>query len=110
MVHPPLISLFDNAQGAVAQRGRNDATLRRPGIGAPELLLCQDSGFQELHQQSIHRPVGTVPPDPLHQQMMVDVIETALDIALDDPLIRDLVTLAVLFAYAARPDGRANVL
>ena len=79
MVHPPLISLFDNAQGDVGQQRRNDATLRRPGIGAPELLLCQGSGFQELHQQSIHRPVGTVPPDPLHQQMMVDVIEASIN-------------------------------
>jgi len=73
------------------------------------LFFRQNSGFQELNEQSIHFPVDAVPSHPIHQQVVIDIVETALDIAFNDPLIGDIVTFAVRFACAPRPHCHTDV-
>jgi hypothetical protein len=47
---------------------------------------------------------------PIHQQVVIDVVEAAFDIAFNDPLIRCIVTFAVRFASAPRPHCHTDVL
>ena len=79
VLHPPLVSLFDQTQGDIVQQWRDDAPLRRAGIRAKELLFAKDTSLQELHEQSVHPQVSTVLAHALHKQMMVDVVEGTPD-------------------------------
>jgi hypothetical protein len=46
----------------------------------------------------------------VHQQVVVDMIEAALNVPLDNPLIRGVVTFSVYFACLAWPRGHTNML
>ena len=63
--------------------GRDDAPLRGSGYRMPAVALDHDVGFQEGE----HEPQDLAIPDaaahPIHQHMMIDGVEAALDIPLD---------------------------
>jgi hypothetical protein len=52
------------------------------------LLLGEDASFQELNHKTIHFSVGDATTHTLHERMMIDVVKTALDVSLDNPLVR----------------------
>ena len=90
--------------------GSHDSSLRRPGISSEELILRQNAGFQELHEQSIHLAIPAVPTHPVHQQMVIDMIEATLDVAFDHPLVRGIVTFAVRVVPSSRSHCHPNML
>ncbi len=53
-----------------------------------ELVLRQHAGFQEAPDQPRHPSIGNASAYTIHQVMVVDVIEAASDISLNDPGIR----------------------
>ena len=74
-------------QSYLLRSGRQNAALRRSRLGAHERTFAENSCFQERSDKSTHLPVGDPPSQAVHQMMVVDVIEAALDVAFDDPLI-----------------------
>jgi len=72
------------------------------------LFFSQYSGFQEPYEQPIHPTVADTPPYALHQPVVIDVIETALDVSFDDPLVGHRMSLAIC-RLGSGPHGHADV-
>ena len=99
----------DSGTSSLLRTWGDDAPLRRAGVGAKELLLAECASLQELHEQPVHLPVSTVLAHALHQLVMVDVVEAALDVAFDHPLVGRLMPQAVGLAHAPGPQGHPDV-
>jgi hypothetical protein len=85
----PLISFLDHTEGDVRKQGRENPALWRAGIATEEGALRENAGVEERDEQAVHLGVGDPAAYPLHQTMVVDVVEASLDISLDDPLVRE---------------------
>jgi len=75
--------------------------LRCAGFGSKELLLRENTSFQECDDEAVHLRVSDTTASPLHQAMMADVIETSLDVPFDGPWVwkpylRPVISLHVL--------------
>jgi hypothetical protein len=81
------ISLLDAGQRDVGEQGGEDVALRGAGLGAREHTVGQDARLQECPDQSCHPQVGDAPAQARHDVMVVDMVEAALDVPFDDPLI-----------------------
>lgn len=57
-------------------------------VRTQELILRKNAGFQEQPDQPRHPLVGHASAYPVHQMVVVDVVEAALNVTLDDPVIR----------------------
>jgi hypothetical protein len=57
------------------------------------MLLVHHACFQECHDKRIDFGVNDAFANAIHQGMMPDVIETAFDVSLNSPLIREPVGL-----------------
>ena len=66
----PFVLLLDDAQRDVRQQGGQDPTLRRPAVGAQELLLGQNASLQECQDEPLELRVTDALPHALHQPMM----------------------------------------
>lgn len=95
MMNPPLIALFDCRQGNVRQKRRDHATLGRAVVSGQKEAFCQHTGLQELPNHTRHPEIADTRANSLHQQVMINVIKAALDVALDDPLIRRALASAI---------------
>ncbi|ROO59780.1 site-specific DNA recombinase [Micromonospora sp. Llam0] len=68
--------------------GREDPALRRSRERLFSVaVLRQDSGFQERLHPHAHPLVLDPVPEPGHQRRMVDLVETTLDVRLEDPVV-----------------------
>ncbi len=79
-------------------------------MGSQKLLFRKCPGFQELHQQPIHPAIRAVLTHAVHQPVVVDMIEAAVNVPLDLPLILGVVTFSVYCACLAWPRGHAKML
>jgi hypothetical protein len=83
-----LVSFLDRAERDVRQERRQNPTLGSAGIRAGELTLCQDTCSQERYDESIHLRVTDAPAYPVHQRVVIDIVEASFDVSFDGPLIR----------------------
>ena len=81
--NPALVSLVDGREIDVGQKRRDDTPLRGAGPRMPTVALDHDVGLQEGE----HEPQDLAVPDaaahPVHQHVMIDSVETPLDIPFD---------------------------
>jgi hypothetical protein len=89
--------LFNAAVNA-CNSTRTSAIPRRP----EELLLGQNARLQELPDQSRHLPISYALAQPVQEKMMIDLIETALDVPLNNPDVWRSVSPPVLPAFRQR--------
>ncbi len=87
----------------------DDTALGSAFAGWKQKAFFQHAGCQEPSDQSPHLRVSNTGADALHQPMVVDMVETALDVPLDDPGVGRLPTPAVA-RFCSRPDRHADVL
>ena len=80
---PPFVSLIDGREINVGQQRRYDSPLRGSCHWMPTVAFDHDVGLQEGENEPQDLPVPDAATHPLHQHMMIDGIEAALDIALD---------------------------
>jgi hypothetical protein len=104
----PLVSFLDDAEGDVREQGRENSALRRAGVAPEERALRENAGLEERNDQAVHFGVVDPSADALHQAVMVDVIEASFDVALHDPLVRELLLAALLVRLGAQE--QPNVL
>jgi len=52
------------------------------------LLLRQNTCSQESCNESIHLCITDAPAYPVHQCVMIDIVEAPFDVSFDGPLIR----------------------
>jgi hypothetical protein len=109
MVDPSFVSLFDCAKRNVGEQGRYDPALRGAGFCSEESILRQDACCQELSDQPYHLLIGDAGAQPIEKQMMVDVVEAALDVPLDDPSVWCSMAPTIALALAGA-DGLPDVL
>jgi hypothetical protein len=109
VMRPPLISFLDNAEGDICEQGRNDTTLWRAQACRKDDTVRQDPGFQELAEQPRHLDITDARTYTLHQFVVIDVVETALDVAFDDPGIRRPLASAI-FGFCSRSHAHADML
>jgi hypothetical protein len=83
------VSLLDEAESNVREQRRENPALRRAGVAAEERALRENAGLEESDDQAVRLRVRDPPAHPLHQTVMVDVVEASLDVSLDDPLVRE---------------------
>ena len=69
----------------------------------------QNAGLQELRDQSRHLQIADASANPLHQLVVIDVVETALDVSFDDPLVGRPLAPAI-FGLRSRSHGHADML
>ncbi len=105
VINPPLVAFLDRTKCDVGEQRRDHSALGRAGTGRKKEPFLKHSGLQELPNQSRHLQITDACTNALHQQMVIDLIEAALDIALDDPLIRRPLTPAIA-GLGARAYGR----
>ena len=78
----------DHRRGYLLRWGREDRTLRGPGVVLPQhAVLTEDPGLQERLHQGQDAFIPDASPHPLHEGDMRDFVEAGFDVALDDPLI-----------------------
>jgi hypothetical protein len=78
--------LIERRQGDVRQQGREDPALRRAGDRVLEAsLLGQDPGPQERLDERHHALVRDAPSHAAENGRVVELIETRLDVRLNDP-------------------------
>ena len=109
MICPSLVTFLDRAKSDVGKQRGDDPTLRRAVVCAQELILRQNSGFQKLSDQPHDPPVGHACAQPIHEMVMVDVVETALYVAFNDPVVRHSVPSAILIPLS-RLQGLPDML
>jgi site-specific DNA recombinase len=79
----------DMRESSLLRWGREDRPLRSTGVGVPQrATLGEDACLQERLHQGQDAVVPDAGPHPFHQGGVGDLIETGLDVALHDPLIR----------------------
>ncbi|MCY1368907.1 hypothetical protein D9M69_559190 [compost metagenome] len=75
---------FQAIERQIRQGGRYDSALRRAGIRGQQLTFVHDTGLQPLPEYTfVHRNVGDQP-------VVVDVVEAALYVRLQNPMSRGL--------------------
>lgn len=88
VVNPSLVPLLDRAERDVGEQRRDHSALGRAGGRRKKETFFEHPSAQELPYQFRHLQVADAGANALHQQMVIDMIEAALDVALDDPLVR----------------------
>src|SRR6516225_3605852 len=88
MVSPPLVSFLDNPEGDVGEQRRDHAALRSAFVRRQQKAVGQNSGLQERRDQPLHITISNASANPHHELVMIDVVEAALDVPFNDPLIR----------------------
>ena len=81
--NPAFISLIDGRQIDVGQQRRDDTPLRGARHRMPKAALDHDVGFQEGENEPQDLAILDAATYALHQHMVIDGVETALDVALD---------------------------
>ena len=109
VVSPSLVSFLDQAEGDVGEQWRDHTALRRAFVRRQHEAFRQNAGLQEPPHQSVHLGIADAGADALHQLVMIDVVEAALDVALDDPLIGRPLAAAVI-GLGSRSHGHADML
>ena len=72
----------------LASSGEDDPALRRAGQARREATMLFDNpGPQERADQAQHLAVGDALGDQAHQDLVIDIVEAGLDVALDHPLV-----------------------
>ena len=80
--------LVEHRQRDVGQQRRQDASLRRAGVGVLEVAeFGEDPGFEERLDQPQHSLVLDPQPDTVHQGRVVDRVEARLDVRVQHPPI-----------------------
>src|SRR5271163_1196235 len=105
MVSPPLVSFLDDAEGDVGEQRRDHTTLGSAFVCRKQEAVRQNSGLQELRDQPRDLTIGDASTNPLHQLVVIDVVEAAPDISFDDPLVGRPLTPAIL---CRRPRSHAH--
>jgi hypothetical protein len=109
VVNPSLVPLLDRAERDVGEQWRDHSALGRAGGRRKKETFFENSSAQELPHQFRHLQVADADANALHQQMVIDMIEAALDVALDDPLVRPPLASAVA-GLRSRAYGHADML
>ena len=90
-------------------KGSDHTTLRSALVCRQQEAVGQNSGLQELRDQPRHLAISDAGANPLHELVMIDVVETALDVSFNDPLIgRPLA--AAIFGLHSRSHGLSDML
>ena len=109
MIDPPFVALLNRAESDIREQRRDNTTLRRSVVRAQELILRQDTGFQEPSDQSDHLPVDHTLAQSIEEMMMAQIVETALDVTFYNPAVWQPAPMPVLVSLT-RLDGKANTL
>ncbi len=109
MVSPPLISFLDDAEGDIGKQWRDHPALGRAFVRRQQEAIRQNAGLQEAPDQSRHLEIADASAHAQHQLVVIDMIEAALDIALDDPLVGRPLASAIS-GLRPRPHSHADVL
>ena len=109
MVRPPLVSFLDDAEGDVGKQRRDHTTLGSAFVCREQEAIRQNSGLQELRDQPHHLAICDTGANPLHQLVVIDVVEAALDISFDDPLVGQPLTPAI-FCRCPRSHAHSDML
>src|SRR5215213_10669412 len=81
--------LVEHFQGDVGQERGKDPTLRGASVVLPGgLVLAEDPRLEERLDQRQDSFVSDPSTDSAHQDRVVDLVETCLDVPLENPLIR----------------------
>ena len=96
MVHPSLVAFLDCAERNVGEQRRDDPTLRSAVVRAQELIFRHDPGLKKPPEQLHHPSISDAQAQPIHQVMVIDVVEAALNVAFYHPGIRQLVPASIL--------------
>ncbi len=83
---PSTVAFVKGGEVNIGQQGRDDSALRRPGHRVPDVPFCQNARLEERQDQMENFLVPHPTTNPLHQEVMVDVVEAARDVTLDDVL------------------------
>jgi len=87
-INPKRSSKSSEMPSYLLRSGSHDTTLRGAGRCSKELLPGEDTSFQELNHKTIHFAIGDATAHTLHERIMIDVVKTALNVSLNDPLVR----------------------
>jgi len=68
-------------------KGSDHSTLRSAFVCRQQEAARQNTCLQELRDQPRHLAICDAGTHPLHQLVVIDVVEAALDVSFDDPLI-----------------------
>ena len=79
MVRPPLVSFLDDAEGDVGKQRRDHTTLWSAFVCRKQEAIRQNSGLQELRDQPRDLTIGDASTNPLHQLVVIDVVEGSYD-------------------------------
>src|SRR5271165_3623339 len=109
MVRPPLVSLLDDAEGDVRKQRRNHTTLRSAFVCRKEEAIRQNARLQELRNQPRNLTIDDASANPLHQLVVIDVVEAALDISFDNPLVGCPLASAI-FCLRSRTHAHTDML
>lgn len=69
----------------MAKQGRDDAALRGTTVGSVELPVFKISGFQEASNKINDLSVSDLPTKQIHDNAVVNIVEVADNIDLDEP-------------------------
>ena len=94
VMNPALVAFLNRAERDVGEQGRDHTALGGATTRGKKKTFFEYAGFQELPNQFRHFQIADAGANTLHQPMVIDLIETALDIALDDPLVRPPLAVA----------------
>jgi hypothetical protein len=109
VVRPSLISFLDQTKGDIGKQRRDHPALRRAFVRRQDEAVRQNAGIQEPPDQPVHLHVADAGADALHQLVLVDMVEAALDVAFYDPAVGRPVASAVA-GLRPRSHGHADVL
>ena len=86
-MHPALIPLLNHTQGSISEQGRKYSPLRRPRISTDKLIFIEDTCFEERTDEAVHSYVSTAATDALQNVMVINLIEAAFYVALNNPRV-----------------------
>lgn len=109
LIRPPFVAFLDRTQRDVGKQRRDDPALRGAVFRAQELVLRKNPGLKELSDQPRHATVSNASAYPIHQVMVVDIVEAALDVPFNDPAIRQPNSSPILPEFV-RQDRAADIL
>jgi hypothetical protein len=109
VIYPSLVPFLDCAKRNVGEQGRDDPALRSAVVRAQELIFRQNSSLKEPPDQLHHPSISDAQAQPVHQVMVIDVVEAALNVAFYHPGIRHFVPASIR-SQLARLDGHPDML
>jgi hypothetical protein len=93
----------------VSEQRRDHTTLRSAFVCRQHEAVRQNSNLQELRDQPRDLTIGDASANPLHQLVVIDVVEAALDVSFDDPLVGCPLASAI-FCRCSRTHTHADML